>query len=170
MKCKRCNDLGWIITERNGISGARLCNCRAEAQQPAGPSLREDDAALLVEGLCEVLGFAPETEVGRAVIVNALTAMCSTRKQAELVVNRACALYTKWPDCGIRGLRQILCAHSTPKDGITVMSTAAYPDGVPLLKKTDPYVPGRLPPGRTASGDLELERAVLNLGELKKLK
>lgn len=30
--CERCGGSGWVITERNGISGANRCECRAQAR------------------------------------------------------------------------------------------------------------------------------------------
>jgi hypothetical protein len=168
MNCERCNDLGWIITERNGLSGATMCNCRAEAQKLPGKPLREEVAIYLVEALCQVLGYAPDA-TGQPVLVRALMDMCCTEEDLRYVVNRACALYTKWSECGVPGLRQILCARCVPKDGITLMSTAAYPDGVPTLKPPDRYVMAALPLGRAASADLAMERAVLKLAEIKKL-
>ncbi len=165
--CEFCCGLGWIIVKRNGVEGARLCKCRTQAQQPRGKPISEAIVGVLVEGLCQTLEFAPES-VGRALIVAALMEMCSTEEQARFVVNRACALHTKWGTCGIPGLRQILCSAYVPKDGFMLSSTEAYPEGIPSVRPPELAFP-KLPPGRAASMDLDCERAVLALGEAKSI-
>lgn len=165
MTCDKCNGTGWLIVEHNGFECASMCNCRAKAQQPHGKLLTEDMAGGLVAGMCQILAFAP-AEVGQGIIVAALMEMCSTQAQATYVVNRACALHTKWETCGIRGLRQILCAVYVPADGVMVSATEAYPDGIPSIRPPESVFP-KLPPGRVASADVGCERAILALGEAK---
>jgi hypothetical protein len=161
MTCDRCGGSGWVIVENNGIEAARMCTCRSKTQQPCGKPLTEEVAGFLVEGLCQILAFAPD-KIGQSIVASALMDMCSTEQQAHYVINRACALHTKWETCGIPGLRQILCHLYTPADGIVVNSTEAYPYGIPSLRPPDPEL-GKLPPGRFASADLDCERAVLQL-------
>ena len=165
MTCEHCGGSGWVIVETNGVSAAQMCVCRAHEEQPPGKPLTVRKAAELVEALCQVLNYAPET-VGRAIILDALMKMCATEEQAVFTINRACALHTEWKTCGIRGLRQILCSRYTPKDGISIGSTDSYPDGIPTLRPPEPALP-RLPPGVAASCDVECERAVLRLAEAK---
>jgi hypothetical protein len=165
VSCERCDGTGFVIVEHNGVEGAKMCVCRAKAQQPAGRPLREDMAAVLVEALCQNLAFAPDA-VGQGLVVTALMEMCSTEDQAKFVVSRACSLHTKWETCGIRGLRQILCSRFVPKDGLSLSSTEAYPDGIPATRPPELLKP-RLTPGRAVSADLDCERAAPPLVETK---
>ena len=170
--CEKCGGVGFVIVEHNGLSGARICSCRAAAveraiaeKQPIGPPPREDVTAFMVKGLCQLLAFSPD-EAGMAIIVNALIDMCYTEEQVSFVINRAANLYTKWEDCGILGLRQILCSRYTSRDGLMVYETKAYPDGVPSFRPPEPWRP-MLAPGKVASEDPLLDRQIEQLGRMK---
>lgn len=109
--CKLCQGYGWIIVGRpNGNSGAKPCDCRRtqETESALGQTpLTPETAAMAVKGLCEVLDYAPPTEIGQGVITSAVLSMCSTTEQAMWLVQRACTLHTRWSTCGIPGLRQM---------------------------------------------------------------
>jgi hypothetical protein len=173
-ECKLCGGTGWIIVERaDGVSGAKVCDCRRTQKRQSGPgqtNLTPETAALAVEGLCETLDYAPRTEVGKAIITNALMSMCSTFEQATWLIQRACTLHTKWSTCGLPGLRQILCSKCAPKDGISVSGTEAYPEGVPS-ERPPQLASARpaLPAGRVASASLSADAAVLELAEAKRM-
>jgi hypothetical protein len=97
--------------------------------------------------------------MGRSMIANALVDMCHTEDEAKWVVRQACELHATWGSCGIPGLRQIVGMLHTPKDGISVISTEAYPDGLPQKQLPGPALPA-LPPGRVASRDQLMESGV----------
>lgn len=126
-----CRETGWIMVERpDGVSHAKKCGCRKTQKTESSlgqTTLTPETAALGVEGLCETLAYAPRTEVGEAMITNALLSMCSTGEQALWLVQRAFTLHVKWSTCGRPGLRQILCSKYPPKDGIEVSFTEASP-------------------------------------------
>jgi len=172
--CKLCQGYGWIIVGRpNGNSGAKPCDCRRtqETESALGQTpLTPETAAMAVKGLCEVLDYAPPTEIGQGVITSAVLSMCSTAEKAMWLVQRACTLHTKWTACGIAGLRQILCSKYRPKDGINVSFTEAYPEGVPSERPLQVApAPPALPPGHLASVSPSLEAAVGELAEAKRM-
>lgn len=172
--CKVCGETGWIIVERpDGGTYAKVCDClrTRKTESAVGQTiLTPETAAFAVEGLCEGLAHAPRTEVGKAIITNALLSMCSTLEQATWLVQRACMLHIKWSTCGLPGLRQILCSKYAPKDGITVSSTEAYPEGVPSEQpQTVAPVPPALPPGHVVSVSPSVDAAVQELVEAKRL-
>jgi hypothetical protein len=163
--------MGFVLVERGGISAAKFCICREPAETgQAGREVTPEIATAATEALCDVLAFAPSTKLGRMLIANALIAMCPNEESVRWLVERACALHTKWGTCGIPGLRQILCSRYLPKDGLTISATEAYPEGVP---------PGRhlqqqplfavLPPGRVASADADMDQRVQSVAQSKKL-
>ena len=84
--CEDCGGTAWIIVERpDGVSYAKKCDCRKAQKTESSlgqTTLTPETAALAVEGLCETLAYAPRTEVGKAMITNALLSMCSTPEQA----------------------------------------------------------------------------------------
>jgi len=133
--CQICAGSGWIIIERpDGVSGAKISDCRRIQKTSFAPgktNLTPEAAAFIVEGLCENLAYAPKTEVGKAIITNALLSMCSTQEQAAWTVQRACMLYTKWSGCLLPGLRQIVCSKYPTKDGINLSHSEGYPEGIP---------------------------------------
>lgn len=171
--CENCGGVGWILVERpDRDSFVKVCDCRRAQKADSAPRrtiLAPETAALAVEGLCEILDYAPKTEIGKAIITNALLSMCSTVEQVTWLVQRACMLHTNWRTCGIPGLRQILCSKYAPKDGIEVSSTKAFPDGVPSEqpRRVAP-APAVLPRGHAASANPSLDAAVQELTEAKR--
>jgi hypothetical protein len=108
------------------------------------------NVSVYVHRLCGVLAYAPKTTAGMAHIAESLMAMCATEAEADWTTARACELYRRWEDCGIPGLRQIVSSFRRPKDGISVSSTAAFPDGIPASKPLPSPAPLLLPPGPPA--------------------
>lgn len=169
MTCELCGGDGWVrVNTADGNGAMARCVCRKvhKLQSPPGTTLTEETALALVAGLCEVLEFAPKSPMARTIISSGLMSMCSTQEQAAWVVEQACMHYTKWSDCGLRGLRQILCSQHRPKDGIESSPTAAYPDGIPSKRPDEPK-PGMLSggsvpllPASEASLDPELNRVI----------
>ena len=171
--CEYCGGTGWILVEHpDRDSCVKVCDCRRAQKAESAPGrtiLTPETAALAVEGLCEILDYAPKTEIGKAIITNALLSMCSKVEQVTWLVQRACMLHTNLRTCGIPGLRQILCSKYAPKDGITVSSTKAYPDGVPSEQPLRVVpAPEVLPPGHTASVSPSLDAAVQEPTEAKR--
>lgn len=154
MICQHCGGTGWIVKETATNSGVLACSCR---QQPArkpfpddGSPLNDLNVAVYVHRLCGVLAYAPKTIQGTTHIAESLLAMCETAAEADWVTDRACQLYTRWDECGIPGLRQIVSSFRRPKDGLSVFSTAAFPDGAPVTPLPAP-APLMLPPGASAA-------------------
>jgi hypothetical protein len=169
MTCEKCEGTGWVIYETRNGSAARRCSCYvAPPKEPEGTPLTEKDAIAQVALLCQTLAFAPGPG-GQALVVKALLAMCSTKEQAIWLITETCARHTKWETCGIPGLRQILGWRYMPKDGLTCISTEAYPDGKPIEAGVSFPKMLALPPGRSYSIDPDLERSMLALAEAKSL-
>jgi hypothetical protein len=149
MTCEHCGGTGWIVKE-GLISAVAPCACRrAVARKPFeddGTPLDEVSASVYVDRLCAVLSFAP-AEDGRPTIVHCLMLMCETVAEAAWTTHRACELYTRWDDCGVPGLRQIVSSFRKPSDGISISSTPAFPEGLPPLRTLPAAEPLRLPPG-----------------------
>lgn len=168
MSCEHCGGSGWVTVETPTASFAKRCACYQPPTntEPQGTQLRENDAIAQVEVLCGTLAFAPPSG-SRSMIVKAVMSMCRTVEQLEWLTERACELHTEWKTCGIRGLRQIISSRWTPKDGLVITSTEAYPEGIPSSRK-EPE-PLRLPPGTVASADLEMDQSIQRLAQVKSM-
>jgi hypothetical protein len=77
-----------------------------------------------------------------------------------------------WQLCGradsFQG-RQIVTSFRRPKDGVSLLSSTKYPDGIPRQRaELSPSLP-QLPEGHKISADLQLETDVAYLSEAKRL-
>jgi hypothetical protein len=95
--------------------------------------------------------------------------MCDSEEQLKWLTERVCDHYTKWEDCGIPGLRQMLCLQYRPKDGIELFSTKAYPDGITLEKPHLESVSKALPPGHAVPASPSIEAVVSDLSDAKRM-
>jgi hypothetical protein len=98
----------------------------------------------------QVLKWFPRDIHGQNLVAAEIYRMCHSIEQAKGVVMAAARLYTNWEDCGVRGLRQILSAVTTPRDGFKLLSTTSYPEGVPADMVRRPSLPSaslQLPAG-----------------------
>jgi hypothetical protein len=170
-ECNICGGTGFVIVERGGVSAAKRCDCRKPAgTEQAGRPVTPEAATAATEALCDVLEFAPSTKLGRMLIANALVAMCFNEDSVWWLVERACTLHTKWSTCGIPGLRQILCSKHLPNDGLMISATEAYPEGVPSESPVQQLkLSPALPPGRVASADSKMDRALQFVARSRKL-
>ena len=172
MSCEKCDGTGWIIVDTPKGSAAKPCACRPvrKPEPPKGKPLTEKEAIAALTLLCGTLGWPPEAGA-RGLIVKAMMTMCSTKEQAMWMVERAAELYTRWPDCGIRGLRQILSSdlRYLPADGVTISCTEAYPEGIPSTRKDPEPLQLALPPGHVASADLEMDESIQRLAQVKSI-
>jgi hypothetical protein len=157
---------------------AEPCPCRTEriasararrAKADEGTPMTAKTANGAVRAL-RVLAFFPSEGEARAMVASALLRMCHTAEQCRYVVKKACDLYRKWDDCGIPGLRQILCSLTIPRDGLVQLSTEAYPDGIPLpqgagltMLPNAPWQPAQLPPGRLVSAAADVDGMVVHV-------
>jgi hypothetical protein len=172
-ECELCGGTGFMIVERGSITAAKPCTCcgRASKSSKPGIPLTAEVAAVYTATICDTLAFAPpkEAKLARAHINNRLLAMCDSEEQLKWLTDRVCDLYTKWEDCGIPGLRQMLCLQYRPKDGIELFSTKSYPDGIPLEKPQLESVSKALPPGHAVSASPSIEAAVSDLSDAKRM-
>jgi len=179
MTCEMCGGSGWIVRESAAGSSAKPCSCRKTTAptmpfRDRGIPLTVESAATHVAMLCDTLAYAPSPPpkgVGRAAIVVALMEMCSTDDEAKWVVQRAMSLHTKWETCGIPGLRQIVSSIRIPKDGISLLSTDRYPEGVPPIKSLQAVLsfPKRLAPGASTTADGQLATGLDRAAQSMKL-
>jgi len=99
-------------------------------------------ASIYTTIILDTLAFAPgrNEKIARAYINKRIVEMCNSEEQIAWLTDRVCDLYTKWEDCGIPGIRQILSSNSKylPKDGMTV--------------SWSPGLPRRYTPGKTTVG------------------
>ncbi len=176
MTCVKCNDTGFEIIERNGTSSARRCVCRPIPQppDPGKTPLSPESATAGARVLMEYFAFAPKGDSAETMLANGLMNICSTVEQLNWLIPRACELYTTWggkSGCGLPGLRQILGSKFTPKDGQYLLSTEAYPDGVPperqLPEPTNAF--RALPSGHEVSAAPSIERAIQDAANAKNM-
>jgi hypothetical protein len=168
MTCEKCGGTGWEVADR----GARACICRAKKIHAAetGTPLTDEAISGAVKAL-QVLSFFPTSIEAQTVIGDAIGSMCSTVEQVRRLVRRACSLYQRWDQCGLPGLRQIVCSFARPADGIMLSITEAYPDGIPAERPT-PTTALALPApprAREISGSPTVEAAVSSLAAAKDL-
>lgn len=172
-ECELCSGTRFMIVERGSITAAKPCTSCGRASKPAKPRtpLTAEVVAVYTATICDTLAFAPprEAKLARAHITNRLLAMCDSEEQLKWLTDRACDLYTKWEDCGIPGLRQILCFQYRPRDGIEPFSTIAYPDGIPVEKPQLEPVSKALPPGHAVSASPSIEASVSDLSNAKRM-
>jgi len=174
MSCD-CDGSGWKVLERPRGTAVEACACRlerirvqqeAEAQEAAaGTPLTKKAAVAILESMFANMQFAPHGP-GHGLVANALVEMCATVEQAQWVATRACSLYQKWGDCGLPGLRQILCSRHKPKDNVYLLYTEAYPEGIPGASQPLTEFP-KLPRGAPVSENRQLDQAVSRLAESK---
>jgi hypothetical protein len=115
-----------------------------------------------------LMAFFPGDPEVRAALVDIVMEMCETRDQLDWLVARALKLYAKWP--GIAELRALYCSRWKPLDGVEVYSSI-YLDGIPSERPAPPPPPRvpRSPKPGDITRDPELDQAVRNLGEQKRL-
>lgn len=173
-ECDLCGGTGFEIVYRpDGITtGARRCICR----QPAKPAesrtpLTLEMASIYTTIILDTLAGSPgkNETVARAYINKRVFEMCDSEEQIAWLTDRACDLHTKWEDCGIRGLRQILSSNSKylPKDGVLESWSPAYPEGIPPQEPRLAPAAKALPAGHAVSASISIEAAVSDLGEAK---
>jgi len=91
------------------------------------------------------LPYFPSDPIAQTEIANQIRLMCKTDDQAQWLVQRTFELWSKWE--GPRELRAIFCARFKPQDGVEVMRSAVFEDGIvpaekPLPVWHMPVVPG----------------------------
>lgn len=169
--CEFCGGDGWVRVDTPDGNGAMArCRCRKIQKQQAasGTALTWEAASAAVGALCEVLEFAPKSAMAQSIITSGLMAMCSTEEQVKWLINEAGMRFTKWGECGLPVLRQILCSKYRPKDGIDYSYTPAFPDGIPSAQPAPPEIQ-QLPRGAPESANEKLNEAVRKLADLKKM-
>jgi hypothetical protein len=169
MICQTCQGTGFVIIEHDKISSAKRCDCCKPTAAAPGKAVSSAVATAATEALCDVLEFAPKTELGRVLISNALISMCPTEQSVWWLVGRAPQLYRKWGACGILGLRQILCSKYAPRDGVMLSGSDEYPEGIPSDRPLDIPSPTPLPPGHGVTADLDFEQRVQALSRVKRI-
>lgn len=118
-------------------------------------------------GELTLLRFFPGDQCARTALFLLVGRMCSNEDQVRWLVQRTLALCNEWP--GPLVFRQILCSKFRPADGINAGSTEAFPEGVPSERRIDSPARIPLPPGHVASADKELDDAVRELAQWKRL-
>jgi hypothetical protein len=161
--CEVCHGVGWEVTER----GAKRCVCRLFEDPPHQTEQIADKAFAEAVTALGALAFFPTEQRARTVIGEGLARMCPTVDALRYVVRRAVDLYRTWDQCGMPGLRQILCCSKyRPVDGMMITRTEAFPEGVP--PESPPMPPalppgpqrGALPPGMAVSADSKMDAGV----------
>jgi hypothetical protein len=155
--CEKCGGAGFIIIEHDGVSAAKPCPCRPAALSEQGTPLDHKAAAEVMEIIFDLLDFSPRADRSRAILAAGFRDMCRTVDQAKYVIDRLPHYYTRWAECGLAGLRQILSQRYLPKDGRSLSATKAYPEGLPPQGQPESTVL-LLPPGAvTAEPQLDQE-------------
>jgi hypothetical protein len=160
--CPICLGTGWETVSQGVYSGVRRCGCRAVTPKPEGQTPIDDDSITYAVEALDTLAFFPRgNRLALTVIGDAIASMCGSVEALRYMVRRACSLYKTWDQCGIPGLRQIVCSLYRPADGIESGGTEMYPDGIPSERQeSPPRLPAgaqlALPPGQV-SADPKLE-------------
>jgi hypothetical protein len=114
--CTACGGSGWVICERNGLSGASRCECSAPPRPSSGRP-GPDEILRVVANIAAsgVIPFFPQTEEAWFMISDQVAGFVSDRANLELfaaVIRRDCKKYE-----GAAGLREIYCRYAEPADG-----------------------------------------------------
>jgi hypothetical protein len=164
MSCNICQGTGWIVTER----GAKECQCRKaqQARDEQRTAVSPESITVALKAF-DALAWFPKEPTARVFIGDAMRTMCPSAEALQYLVRIVLHHYTTWEDCGIPGLRQIVCTKFKPADGIESEPTKRFPDGLPSETKHEPLAlpPGAhraLPAGHVASGDAQIDQAVDN--------
>lgn len=78
-----------------------------------------------------LMKFFPGDEDTRAAIMKALTLICATDSQLELLVRKYVLCYPEWE--GVHELRACAVSIFRPLDGFEGRTSTRYPDGVPSI-------------------------------------
>jgi len=119
MSCEHCRGTGWIITERNGLSGADRCPCsvpRKSKAESSRPTLEQITGALAKIGESGVVSFFPKTVDGWIMMASEIANFVADVEGLALLVRMVIRHAKEYE--GVAGLRQIYCAYATPADGI----------------------------------------------------
>jgi len=167
MSCTICQGTGWEITD----AGAKKCQCRKQAATEQRQFISTEAAVGALKAL-DALAFFPKEVGARMAIGDAVRGMCPSVEALQYLVRMAIQHYTTWDECGVPGLRQIVCTKFRPADGIEASPTKRFPEGLPSETKRDPLAlpPGArkmLPAGHVVTADTETDRAVQKVAELK---
>jgi hypothetical protein len=164
------------------VSAAGPCGCakgqsiaaaRKERSAPPNPNVApvvsDGSAAYATEAL-SALPFFPGSEAARTMIGNEIQKLCRAEGDVFWLVERMLRLYARWP--GVLEMRLVYCSKHVPLDGLVPaqITTETYPDGIPAelpQPQTAPML--ALPPGAVTSADPQLDDAVRELAEAKRL-
>jgi hypothetical protein len=119
MTCERCQGSGWIIVERNGLSGAERCPCSVSRKSKADscrPTLEQITGALAKIAESDVVPFFPKTVDGWIMMASEIASFIQDVEGLGLLVRMVLRHAKKYE--GVSGLRQIYCAYAAPADGI----------------------------------------------------
>src|SRR5260370_7895477 len=117
--------------------------------------------------MCGFADFLPYAEAARGLIADGLMSMWEKVGQVRWLVRRTAQLHVKWSACGIPGLRQVFCSKYRPKDGLTICSSEAYPEGIPTETSVLAANLKALPSGLAVSTSPSIEAAVSDLSNAK---
>jgi hypothetical protein len=134
--------------------------------------LQSTDVTIFVEMLAGLLEFFPAESGARIAIGDQIRKMCHSAAEADWLVNRMGTLYKKWP--GAREMRMVYCTKFYPLDGVEMIGSGSYPDGIPSEAETAGkaiMAPSlKLLPGRVVSAAKSIDETVLMLAEAKDMK
>jgi hypothetical protein len=131
--------------------------------------LKTTDASIFVE-MMATIPFFPVESAARSLITDELRGMCRNWKEADWLVQRMVRLYNSWP--GLAEMRRVYCASKIPLDGVAAMGLSEYfGDGIipPEHPEPERAPVAALPAGAVTSADPQLDNAVRELAEAKRL-
>lgn len=176
--CNVCGPDGgyWAVSEK----GVARCGCRRGIALLAQDMMRKTPprpnvdpiisqaSAMVGVSILSIMPFFPFQEPAQMVIANQLRMMCHNDDELMWLCERAVELCSQWK--GLPMLRAIFCSKYFPLDGKDAPSDASiFPDGVPPEISQAAPARAALPPGHVASVDRELDSAIKDLAERKKL-
>lgn len=113
-KCAKCGGSGFVVTERNGVSGAGPCECRAPRDRAMAKFTRAELADAIANlGMCK---YFPSSETARAAVKLLLAKMCPHKEALDWLIDTVVNKLGEWP--GPAELRGILCTRFDPQDGV----------------------------------------------------
>lgn len=114
MACGQCQD-GWLITERNGLSGAERCACSIPLKANLVRPTPEKIMAVVV-ALSRLIPFFPCDEISLKLIAGEVHRFCDDAERLQHFAQEAARYFTKWQ--GIGPMRALYCAMFRPADGL----------------------------------------------------
>lgn len=114
MSCLICGGRGWVIQERNGVSGADRCQCSRPMPPPApSPTPSMKDCAVATIRITSQVPYSPREDAVRLDVASRLLKLVRTTDELNWLVDAVIDQTKAWQ--GFAGIREIYCRRYAPE-------------------------------------------------------